>query len=165
MKEKDLITLLNKNFNREGWSYKIPDQPRYDKNSGQRFNLKKPFDAISVLPGKIIFWEAKFLNGYKAFPFSSIREHQLEALLNIGILTDNLHIAPPSMIILGVYLLRKGFDLFFFDIRGIKRLKDNGTESILKIKLLEMKGDGKFLPLRKKYFEVNKIYDKIIYWI
>ncbi|MBA7684520.1 hypothetical protein ES703_92924 [subsurface metagenome] len=162
MKEKDLITLLNNNFNRDGWSYKIANQPRYSASSGQRFNIKKPFDGFSVMPGKIYFWEAKFLNGYRAFPLSSIRDHQLEALLKIDSLIDNMETYP--MIILGVYLLRKGFNLFFFDISYIKLLQEKGAKSILKTELLEIKAEGKFLPLRKRQFEVNKVPEKIVYW-
>lgn len=162
MKEKELNTLIKNNFDRKGWAHKIADQPRYDKNSGQRFNLKKPFDGISMTPGNIYFWETKILTGYKAFPLSVIEEHQFEALQNIKLLTEGMCIY--ALIILGVYIFRVGVDLFFFDINYIKLMKDAKVKSVLKTKLLDMKADGKFLPLRKKRFEVHKVPEKIAYW-
>lgn len=67
------------------------------------------------------------------------------------------------IIILGVYLFRVGVDLFFFDIEYIESLQNQNEKSILKMDLLNFKADGKFLPLRKKQFEVHKVPEKIVY--
>ena len=114
------------------------------------------------MPEYIVNFESKLNNGYSAFAFSHIRPHQVENLLRIKEVTKNYKTKCLNIIILGVYLYRKGFDLFFFDIDYIVDLMKD-KKSILKKELENMRDEGKFLRLEKQKFDVNKVPEKVIY--
>ena len=169
MKEKDLNTIINNNFKEHGFSTKIPD-PMFIQSDQQRFNLKRPFDGFSVPGHTSIYWETKILQGYQAFAFSKISEHQMDNLLKIGVRSavcpkcgygHEPHIL--AIVILGIYLYRVGVDLFFFDPRMIDGLKSNGQKSISKRELEGFRFAELYLPLRKKLFEVEEIPHKIVW--
>ena len=171
MKEKDLNTLINNNFKEHGFSAKIPD-PMFIQSDKQRFNLKRPFDGFSVPGHKSIYWETKILQGYQAFAFSKISEHQMDNLLKIGVRSavcpkcgygHEPHIL--AIVILGIYLYRVGFDLFFFDPRWIDAVKSIGRKSIMKYELEKLRFADQYLPLRKKVFEVKERPHKIVWGI
>ena len=125
-------------------------------------SAKRPFDGFSYMPEYIVNFESKLNNGYSAFAFSHIRPHQVENLLRIKEVTKNYKTKCLNIIILGVYLYRKGFDLFFFDIDYIVDLMKD-KKSILKKELENMRDEGKFLRLEKQKFDVNKVPEKVIY--
>lgn len=165
MTESELNSMINTNFGRYGFSHKISDQPR--KNATPR-----PFDGFSIYDGKVFFWETKILDRYKAFPLSMIKDHQLESLLsivNIKAFKDTTmksvvkgRIYP--LIILGIVVDKKNADLFFFDINIINNFKIVcKTTSIEKWSLLDLRKNGKYLPMKEGKFDARKIVDKIIY--
>lgn len=61
--------------------YKIPDSPYV--GSETRFQLKKPFDLFLIKDGEFIAIEAKYCKGNARFPFKNVKEHQIDALLDI----------------------------------------------------------------------------------
>jgi len=155
MKESNLNTLIKQNFQKVGgFADKIPD-PMFTGADGQRFNLKRPFDGFAVLDNFSYFYETKMLKGYQAFPFQKLSEHQIT---NLCLIKRNSIFACP-MIIVGVYLLRVGFDLFFFKPNmEIWEKRCSATKSQLE----EFKAKGFYLPVRKSTFAVHTIPAKII---
>lgn len=155
MKEKELNTLIVKNFESAGgFAHKLPD-PMFTDDSGQRFNLKRPFDGFSVLNDWQYYYETKLLKDYQAFPFQKLSEHQI---INLCLIDKNSAFVTP-LIIIGIYLYRIGIDLFF--------IKPNMKAwemrcSIVKRQLEEFRDNGLYLPVRKKTFDVLKIHTKII---
>ncbi len=135
MKENDLNRIVNKGIKRYGFSHKIAD-PMHGTGA------QNPFDGFSVFYKKSWYWESKLLKGYQAFNFKKIEEHQDVNLTYIKNETPESE----CLIILGVYEPRKYFDIFLFSIEYINELMKN-KKSILKKELLEMKKNGKFIPL------------------
>ena len=163
MKEKELNNLIRKNFTSIGWAYKIPDPSKENivgyKDKKYIFNVNpRPFDGIAVMPEFVLFWEAKLINEYKAFSFSRISDHQMSNLLKIKL----INVAVYACIVLGVYLFRKGVDLFFFDINNIANSILGGAKSIKKKELLEFKERNLYLPIRKQEFKVREFPQKVI---
>jgi len=155
MKETILNTLIVKNFEAvNGFGYKIPD-PMFTDDDGQRFNLKRPFDGFAVLDSFQYYFETKLLKGYQAFPFRKLSEHQIN---NLCLINKNSVFTTP-IIIVGIYLYRIGFDLFFIQ-PNMKAWEMHC--SILKSQIEELRDKGLYLPLRKQRFEVLKIHAKII---
>ncbi len=155
MKEANLNSLIVKNFEAAGgFAHKLPD-PMFTGADGQRFNLKRPFDGFAVLDSFQYYYETKLLKGYQAFPFSKLSEHQITNLCCI----DKNSVFTTPIIIVGIYLLRVGFDLFFIkpDMKAWEM-----RCSIPKKQLEELRDKKLYLPLRKKSFEVLKIPSKII---
>jgi len=155
MKESNLNSLIVSNFKQAGgFSYKIID-PQFTNDENQRFNLKRPFDGFAVLDSFQFFFETKMLRGYQAFPFQKLSEHQIT---NLCLINKNSVFTTP-MIIVGIYLYRIGFDLFFI------KPNMNAWEkrcSIVKNQLEELRERGLYLPLRKQTFDVLRIPAKII---
>jgi len=80
MKETNLNSLIVKNFEAKGgFCHKLPD-PMFTDDTGQRFNLKRPFDGFAVLDNFQYYYETKMLKGYQAFPFQKLSEHQITNL-------------------------------------------------------------------------------------
>jgi len=155
MKESNLNSLIVKNFkDAGGFSYKIID-PQFTNDENQRFNLRRPFDGIAVANGFTYFYETKMLKNYQAFPFRKLSEHQIT---NLCLINKNSVFTTP-MIIVGIYLYRIGFDLFFIQ-PNMKAWEMRC--SILKSQLEELRNEGLYLPLRKQKFEVFKIPSRII---
>ena len=155
MKETTLNSLIISIFKvADGFAYKIPD-PMFTDDEGQRFNLKRPFDGFAVLDSFQYYFETKLLKGYQAFPFQKLSEHQITNLCCI----DRNSVFTTPIIVVGIYLERIGFDLFFIkpDMKAWEM-----RCSIVKKQLEELRDKGLYLPLRKKSFEVLKIPSKII---
>ena len=155
MKEANLNALIVKNLQEEGaFAYKIPD-PMFTDAEGQRFNLKRPFDGIAVIDNFQYYFETKMLRGYQAFPFQKLSAHQIT---NLCLIDSNSSFSTP-IIIVGIYLYRIGFDLFF--IRPNMKAWEMRC-SIVRSQLEELREKGLYLPLRKQKFEVLRIPAKII---
>lgn len=154
MDEKVLNRDINRTFNEHGWSHKLSDPP---KAVATTFG-KNPFDGFSVVGGKHLYWESKLLKGYQAFPFARIRDHQIEALTKIKAASPEAH----AWIIVGVWESRKLYDLYFFDICSINYLIERGDKSVKKKELLRLHNEGWSLPVVKKTFDVQSLWEKII---
>ncbi len=151
MNEKKLNTIINNNFKHIGFSYKIPDPM-------QGVGGQRPFDGFSVFNNKSFYWETKLLKGYQAFSFKKIEEHQL---LNLLIIKQKNQSAI-SLILLGVFMPYKYFDLFFFDKDFIHKLILEGKKSFLKKELLSFKERNTHLSIKKERFNTAMIMEKII---
>jgi len=155
MKEVNLNSLIVKNFQAAGgFAYKIPD-PMFTDDEGQRFNIRRPHDGYAVLDSFHYYFETKMLKGYQAFPFQKLSEHQID---NLCLIETNSVLSTP-IIIVGIYLYRIGFDLFF--IQPNKKAWEMRC-SIVKSQLEELRDKGLYLPLRKQWFDVLRIPAKII---
>lgn len=157
MKESDINRIINSNFYKAGFSHKIQDPP---KEVAMRFN-KNPFDGFSVFDGKHYFWETKLSKGYKALPFSNIRDHQIESLKRIKINGD--YKTTRSLIIWCVWEARKAKELYFFDINMILYRISKGDKSITKKELLKLREDTKYIPIIKNEIKIENIEKVIIY--
>ncbi len=152
MKEKEINTIINNNFKRFGFSHKIADPMG---GTG----IQNPFDGFSVMNNTCMYWETKRLVDYQAFNFRKIEEHQIK---NLKLIKD-ISSYTMCLIILAIWKSHKYLDLFFFDISYILYNRDIlGKKSILKKELLNFKVNNKYLTVKKKVFDVNKIYDKVI---
>ncbi len=151
MNEQRLNTIINNNFKSIGFSYKIPDPM-------QGLGVRRPFDGFSVLNSASFYWETKLLKGFQAFSFRKIEEHQLLNLL----LIKQKKLSTICLIILGVFIPYKFFDLFFFDINFIHKHILKGKKSFHKKELLFFKERNLFLSIKKEIFDVAIIMEKII---
>ena len=151
MNEQRLNTIINNNFKSIGFSHKIADP-------AQGVGSQRPFDGFSVFNQKNFYWETKLLKGYQAFSFGKIEEHQL---LNLLLIKQKNQLAI-SLIILGVFIPYKFFDLFFFDINFIHKHILKGKKSFLKKELLFFKERNLFLSIKKEIFDIAIIMEKII---
>ena len=155
MKESNLNSLIVSNFKQAGgFAHKIID-PQFTNDENQRFNLKRPFDGFAVLDNFQYYFETKMLKDYQAFPFQKLSEHQIT---NLCLINKNSAFTTP-IIIVGIYLYRIGFDLFF--IRPDMKAWEMRC-SIVKNQLEQLRDKELYLPLRKKQFEVLKIPSRII---
>jgi penicillin-binding protein-related factor A (putative recombinase) len=139
-------------FSAGGYMYKIPDPSLAELESG--FALKRPFDAFGVIEGEPYFTELKFQQGYSAFAFSKIEDHQIWHLSN----------ARPAFqdkgfcgIILAIWLRNQFYDVFFFDINYINQRIQNGDKSIKKKELEKFKKSGMCLFIKNGLFDVRRI--------
>lgn len=137
-----------------GFAHKLQDPPKAVTES---FG-KNPFDGFAVVEGQSIYWEAKLLKGYKAFAFSSIRDHQLEALKDIRAAKPDAQ----CWIVLGIYEPRKSKHLYFFDIDHITYLINEEMKSIKKKELNVLWRGGWYVEIKKEGFDVPSIWRKII---
>jgi penicillin-binding protein-related factor A (putative recombinase) len=132
--------------------YKIPDPSAVELESGCA--VRRPFDSFGVLDGEPYFTELKFQQGYGAFAFSKIEDHQIW----------NLTCARPAFkdkgfcgIILAVWLRNKFYDVYFFDIDFISDRIQQGDKSIKKKEFAEFKKSGRFLFIKNGAFDVRRI--------
>ena len=78
--ESEACTILKNSFIEQGhYLYKIPD-PSSDFGN----TIQRPFDLFGRYNDKAIYIECKFSNGLKSFNLDSIREHQIEGLLEFS---------------------------------------------------------------------------------
>lgn len=160
MVEKDLNRIIVKNIKQHGWAHKISDDAQSFTSTGY-----KPFDLFGLTPINIIFAESKLLKGYKAFSFDRIRDHQVENLTTIKRISSKSLFAEwvYTLIILGVWVIRKELSIYIFDINAITYLRDNLHKlSLLKKDLLLLKEREYYLPIQKEVFDVNRISEKLI---
>lgn len=156
MVESDLNSIITKTFNEDpegSWAYKPADPRGQFAYSSQEI----PFDLFAASSeGNLYFWESKLIkNQYSAFSFNSIREHQYANLLKLNKIFkpfDNIF----CIIVLGIWIPRKSFDLMFFDIELIDHLRQN-SKSIKKKELKEIKEKGSFLSIKKSTFDLHRI--------
>lgn len=123
MTESQLNHMIDESFKQHGYSYKIPDAPR--KNAASR-----PFDGFAVIPEGNIFWETKLIKAYRAFPFSMILQHQIDALTEIDAVEAYNETIP--LIILGIYISNARADLFFFRHRLYSEIQRSGRRGDVK---------------------------------
>jgi penicillin-binding protein-related factor A (putative recombinase) len=153
MQESDFqSTTTRAFFSAGGYMYKIPDPSLVELESGHA--LRRPFDAFGVLDGEPYFTELKFQQGYGAFSFSKIEDHQIEHLTH----------ARPSFedkgfcgIILAIWLRNQLYDLFVFDISFINHRRSLGEKSIKKKELEKFKKNGQCLFIKNGTFDVRSI--------
>ena len=151
MKESELNTIITRSIKiNSNFGHKLSDQS-YDQ---------KPFDGFGIINNKPAYFESKLIkNDFKSFNFNIIEDHQYVNLTNIDSqLKDLPHY---SLITLGIWIPRKLFYTFFFDINFIKLTKENGKNSFLKKELLEWVEKEKYLPVvnteinNKKYKTID----------
>lgn len=161
MNETSLNTCIQDSFKRLWWSKKIPDP-----QAGRGVQL--PFDGIATANGLPFYWEAKIQKEYKAFNLSRVEDHQWENLLTID---KQLIVSHYTLIILGVWISRKSFRVFFFDTNYLWELKQRGIKSIKKNELLDLVDSSSFLEIksekcyngsRKLYIQNLEELDKVI---
>jgi penicillin-binding protein-related factor A (putative recombinase) len=151
VKESQLNTIINNNLKGEGFSHKISD---FREGAG----VQNPFDGFSVFAGRSWYWETKLLRGYRAFNFKEIKPHQLE---NLTVIKLN-NICAECLVIVGVFCPYKFLDLLLFDIDYINFHISVGKKSVLKYQLLRYKEQNCYIPIKKKFFNVDLISKKII---
>ena len=163
MKESDLNRIINKTFNKIGFSHKEPDP----SGTEVTMTVKRPFDIFCVNNCFIAYIESKLLKGYKAFSFSLLREHQIEGLSKINsVVPKEIYGSYVyAVIAVGVWESRKFFDLYFFDISLILSLINLGKKSISKKELLKLKEDKKFNIIKGEFIvdSIEDIKNKIIF--
>jgi len=164
--EKDLNRVIISSFNQSGgFGYKIPDPLKMEIMSGMGSG-KRPYDGFGINKDLILYYEAKFIKDYKAFSFSSVQDHQFFYLSKTKEGSKN-YPDVKVLIILGVWLSRKFFDVFFFDLDYIKNRMKTG-KSIKKKELLQFKENNMFLPVttdkntKKKIIDLYLLKSKII---
>jgi len=133
VKERDLNSIINRSFKKLGFSHKIADPMG---GSG----IQNPFDGFSVFNGLPWYWESKLIkNGYHSFNFKSIEDHQFSNLSKISTdLKDKCY----TLIILGIYLKYKYFEVMMFDVYYIMNLISKGKNSLLQKELLKIRDKG-----------------------
>lgn len=123
--EKEFLTHLGKVFTQKGHSFfKIPDS-----YGMERFGIKRPFDAFSVMWGKAVAIEAKFLKAPQAFGRRHVRPHQIDALVNVS------RSGGLGIIALEVRMSRGNYRWFAWEIESFLLRTSSG--SIKKNELLE----------------------------
>ncbi len=171
MKEIELNTILVKSIKlgeggpNKGFGFKLKD-PGYQEL--MRGTGKNPHDSYGCLSdGRPIFLEAKLVKPqttatYSSFNFNKIEEHQIEALTTLVDIRkrndrDTIIVYP-----IAVYRPRKIFEVYFFDADYIHTLIDSGKKSILGSDFQKLHDEGKFLPISKKYVDINRIDEVLI---
>jgi hypothetical protein len=137
MKESDLNTILTRSIKlNSNFGHKLSDQS-YDQ---------KPFDGFGIINKKPAYFESKLLkNDIKAFNFNLIEDHQFA---NLNVISEHLNELPHyTFISLGIWIPRKIFYVFFFDINFFKEVKESGKNSFLKKELLDWIEEKKFIPV------------------
>lgn len=81
MKESNFTNELKASFRdiTNSFYFKIPDMPHF-RGARTKFDVKKPFDAFSVIEGRPIAIEAKMIKKWKPFGLKELRPNQVEAL-------------------------------------------------------------------------------------
>ena len=115
MFEKDLNHDLVSLFNREGWSWKIPDPDQRAMSSGG----KRPFDGVAFFKDiGAYYFESKLIkNKLQAFSLDRIEEHQYENLLRLRSL------GAETALILGFWASRKDYWFMCFDPLFLSELR------------------------------------------
>ena len=156
MLEKDFNTIWNNMFKEIGFSYKIPDPQK--NQFGTITDSKRPFDIFSCAFQRNWYVENKLVKGgYYAFNFNRIEDHQWDNL-------EKIHKDTPSNITIfgiGFYEPRKIFDFIIIDLELAKYLKESQV-SIKRKELLYLKEKGFIITIKKKRFDINLIFDKIL---
>jgi hypothetical protein len=154
--EKDLNYLLINAFKkRDSFACKISDMPHAEGS-------KRPLDGFAVHRGYAYYWEAKYLRAYSAFNFNKIRPHQWE---NLDLIDNQAafafgcdgRIAIWSLLVVGIYLCRIGWDVFFFDIEDLIIRKGAGHTGISRAELVYLRDMGLSILARKGDMDVDRI--------
>ena len=156
MKESDLNTFIKNSWL---WGSKIPDPPKAVATQVRQ----NPFDGFSIFDTGVCYYETKLLKNMKAFPFDSIREHQIYNLVKISEIAkkQKLGIVWP-VILLGIWISRKSLNLFAFHIDYIVYLKNQGKKSLSKKDLLEFEQAGKYFPIEKGVYDFSNFASRVI---
>lgn len=150
MKEQDLNTTIKNSFL---FGVKIPDPSKADVLT----TSKRPFDGIGVTPNGVIFYETKLVKGYKAFPFSSIKDHQLENLTKLEDIRIKNSLKYNCYFLIGVYEPRKSLNLFCFSPAYISWRMKRGDKSISKKELLYFEDRKLFLEKTKEGYDFTRL--------
>jgi len=146
MKEKDLNTVINNSFKCLGFSHKISD-PMGGQGS------QNPFDGFSVCFDQAWYWESKLIKeGYYAFNFNKIEEHQWGNLLRIKKEMPTAN----CVIIVGFWASRSFFEYLVFDVVCLWKMKNQGQKSIKKTELEKLRKKG-YNMIIKKNKNTNKL--------
>lgn len=163
MNERELNRIIAKTFNEfhmgpphdwRGFGYKIPDSS-FPKPQGG----KRPFDGFAVYMGFTIAWEAKFLRGYQALPFSRFADHQMEYLERVR----QPGCQRLGLVIVGINEPHRGTDLFFLDcllVRSMAGLESGASisqgqnKSIRADSFAQWKSLGLSRPIKKGSFDL-----------
>ena len=160
MVEKDLNRILVRSFNDSqwGWGYKIPD----DANNFLGTS-KKPFDYIGIIDSACVYGESKLIKGLHAFNFHSLREHQIENLSTIHILSERDNILNMLPVVsVGFWESRKFFYVLFFHISFITNLLLEGTISFKKKDIELFIEQGKYLSIKKDLLDISRLKEVLI---
>jgi hypothetical protein len=160
MHEKDFVATMCSSIRaRGGFGQKMPD-PSYQEL--MRGAPPRPYDMYYVLLGQCVHLEAKFLPGYQCFALDKVEDHQYENLLRIKL---NASLAPPgsieAIVAVAVWEPRKIYDIFFFDILLLSRLRDE-MKSIKKKELLALKALNKCLTVSKDDIKMENVSEVLI---
>ncbi len=165
MDEKDFNRVIISNFNRKveemrvRWGHKIADPGKFDATT----TSKRPFDGFTV--GEyIIYFESKLVkNGYKAWAFDSMREHQIDNLSTIKRVAEHYgHEKVLPLVFVAFWESRKIYEFFVFDIDFIIKTMTTGKKSFNKKELLAWKEKGLAIPIKKETYCIPDIHNKII---
>ena len=106
------------------------------------------------------FVESKLIkDGYSAFAFNRIRDHQMEALQKIKTQDPDHH----CLIAVGFWEPHRLYEVMFLDILFISAIMAGDAKSIKKKELLKWREQGMFLPIKKQILDARLIREKIIY--
>jgi len=156
MKESDINTIIKNSFQYgdKFFAYKIPDPPKV----ATKISTERPFDGFSVNNKNVIFYETKLVKGMGAFNFGLIKDHQYNFLNLIGSFN---HANVKCLIIVAIWEPRTLFDLYFFNIKYIKNIKENSEKKSILKKDFELLKE-KRIHIKNKVFNVHEALDKII---
>jgi hypothetical protein len=160
MHEKDFVaTMCSSIRSRGGFEHKMQD-PTYQEL--MRGASLRPYDMYYVLLGQCVHLEAKFLPGYQCFALDRVEDHQYENLLKIKLQST---LAPPgaieAIVAVAVWEPHKVYDVFFFDILLLSRLRDE-MKSIKKKELLALKTLGRCLTVSKNDIKMEDVSEVLI---
>jgi penicillin-binding protein-related factor A (putative recombinase) len=162
MKESDLNTIIRNSFLKKGnWCFKIPDP----QGMAAMSSSKSPFDLFGLTTEYVFYWESKLIkHEYSAFSFSSIEPHQLENLKKIKDLVKGTPLEPfvLTVVVLGVWIPRKSWELFIFDIDFILKEIESGNKSVKKKQLLDIREKKSILISKDLTFDYREVPLKLI---
>lgn len=143
MEESDLNRRIKNSINDAGGhGEKLPDPPQSSATSSSQ----RPYDGYGVLNGFFLSWEGKFdYDKYQSFNYAArVKDHQWDNLLLDAKNGVN------AWVIYGVWISRKFFDVFTFDVTLLDRLRKEGKPSFWGKELLEFKERGLYLNIMRK---------------
>lgn len=160
MKESDLNRIIKLNINeQDGWCEKISDSA----GIAAKMASKNPFDLFGITENYIFYFESKLSKKWEAFAFSRIEDHQINNLLKIREIVSSTNFPVLTCITFAIWLPRKDIELFVFSIGLIEKLIKEGKKSINKKELEKLSNDKKSIIIKKKYFDIKLLKEKVIY--
>lgn len=146
MKESVFANEIKNSCQDKCFYYKIPDS-----YGNQRFTPLKPFDSFILYKGNFIAMEFKMHKKTSAWPFDSVKEHQIEGLLKIfnenGMAWVILNIRRPFVNIVKAITISD-----FIELK--QKYSDNNKKSI---PLSEIDSCNKFINIPRDYSTKGKI--------